>query len=79
MEIYIKAFMYSQNGLILRSLCIFSVETGFEDANSWFNRIYGLAPDYIYYDIIMHVDINGFDTRTAKNMGLYSPLCSTEI
>ena len=30
-------------------------------------------------DVTMHVDIHGYDTRSAENMDLYRPWCSKEI
>ena len=44
-----------------------------------FKCIHGLAPHYLCNDVIMCVDINGYDIRSADNMDLYLPRCSREI
>ena len=44
-----------------------------------FKCIYGLAPHYLIIDVTMHVDVHGYDTRTAQNMDLYIPRCTKEI
>ena len=44
-----------------------------------FKCIHGLAPHYLCNDVTMHVDIHGYDTRSAENMDLYLPSCSKEI
>ena len=44
-----------------------------------FKCIHGLAPHYLSNDVIMHVDIHGYDTRSAENMDLYIPRCTKEI
>ena len=44
-----------------------------------FKCIHGLAPHYLSNDITMHVDIHGYDTRSAENMDLYIPRCAKEI
>ena len=36
-----------------------------------FKCIHGLAPHYLINDVTMHVDIHGYDTRSAENMNLY--------
>ena len=36
-----------------------------------FKCIHGLAPQYLRIDVTMHVDIHGYDTRSAENMDLY--------
>ena len=36
-----------------------------------FKCIHGLAPHYLSNDVTMHVDIHGYDTRSAENMDLY--------
>ena len=35
-----------------------------------FKYIHGLATQYLSNDITMHVDIHGYDTRSAENMDL---------
>ena len=44
-----------------------------------FKCIHGIAPHYLSNDVTMHVDMHGYDTRSAENMDLYLPLCSKEI
>ena len=44
-----------------------------------FKCIHGLAPHYLSNDVTMHVDIHGFDTRSAENMDLYIPRFTKEI
>ena len=44
-----------------------------------FKCIHGLAPHYLSNDVTMHVDIHGYDTRSAENMDLYIPRCAKEI
>ena len=44
-----------------------------------FKCIHGLAPYYLSNDVTMHVDIHGYDTRSAENMDLYIPRCTKEI
>ena len=44
-----------------------------------FKCIHGLAPRYLSNDVTMHVDIHGYDTRSAENMDLYIPRCTKEI
>ena len=44
-----------------------------------FKCIHGLAPHYLSNDGTMHVDIHGYDTRSAENMDLYIPRCTKEI
>ena len=44
-----------------------------------FKSIHGLAPHYLSVDVTMHVDIHGYDTRSAKNMDLYMSRCTKEI
>ena len=41
--------------------------------------IHGLASRYLSNDVTMHVDIHGYDTRSAENMDLYIPRCTKEI
>ena len=41
--------------------------------------IHGLAPHYLSNDATIHVDIHGYDTRSAENMDLYIPRCTKEI
>ena len=36
-----------------------------------FRCMYGLAPNYLCNDIIMHDDTHGYDTRISENMDLY--------
>ena len=43
-----------------------------------FKCIHGLAPHYLSNDVTMHVDIHGYDTRSAENMDLYIPRCANE-
>ena len=38
-----------------------------------FKCIHGLAPHYLSNDVTMHVDIHGYDTRSAENRDLYIP------
>ena len=44
-----------------------------------FKCIHGLAPHYLSDDVTIHVDIHGYDTRSAENMDLYTPRCAKEI
>ena len=44
-----------------------------------FKCIHGLAPHYLSNDVTMHVDIHGYDTRSAENMDLYIPRCTKGI
>ena len=44
-----------------------------------FKCIHGLAPHYLNNDVTMHVDIHGYDTRSAENMDLYIPRYAKEI
>ena len=44
-----------------------------------FKCIHGLAPHYLSNDVTMHVDIHGYNTRSAENMDLYIPRCTKEI
>ena len=44
-----------------------------------FKCIHGLAPHYLSNDVTMHVDIHGYDTRSAENMDLYIPRCAKTI
>ena len=44
-----------------------------------FKCIHGIAPHYLCNDVIMYIDINGYDTRSAENMDLYLPRCSKEF
>ena len=44
-----------------------------------FKCIHGLAPHYLSNDVTLHVDIHGYDTRSAENMDLYIPRCAKEI
>ena len=44
-----------------------------------FKCIHGLAPHYLSNDVTMHVDIHGYDTRSAENMDLYIPRWAKEI
>ena len=46
-----------------------------------FKCIHGLAPHYLSNDVTMHVDIHGYDTRSADYMDLYIhvPRCTKEI
>ena len=44
-----------------------------------FKCIHGLAPHYLSNDVTMHVNIHGYDTRSAENMDLYIPRCTKEI
>ena len=44
-----------------------------------FKCIHGLAPHYLSNDVNMHVDIHGYDTRSAENMDLYIPRCTKGI
>ena len=44
-----------------------------------FKCIHGLAPHFLSNDVTMHVDIHGYDTRSAENMDLYIPRCAKEI
>ena len=44
-----------------------------------FKCIHGLAPHYLSNDVTMHVDMHGYDTRSAENMDLYIPRCTKEI
>ena len=44
-----------------------------------FKCIHGLAPHYLSNDVTMHVDIHGYDTRSAENMDPYIPRCANEI
>ena len=44
-----------------------------------FKCIHGLAPHYLSNDVTMHVDIHGYDTRSAENMDLYIPRCTKEV
>ena len=44
-----------------------------------FKCIQGLAPHYLGNDVTMHVDIHGYDTRSAENLDLYIPRCAREI
>ena len=44
-----------------------------------FKCIHGLAPHYLSNDVTMHVDIHGYDTRSAENTDLYIPRCAKEI
>ena len=44
-----------------------------------FKCIHGLAPHYLSNDVTMHVDIHGYDTRSAENMDLCIPRCVKEI
>ena len=44
-----------------------------------FKCIHGLAPHYLSNDVTMHVDIHGYDPRSAENMDLYIPRCAKEI
>ena len=41
-----------------------------------FRCIHGLAPYYLSNDVTMHVDIDGYDTRSAENTNLYIPRCA---
>ena len=41
--------------------------------------IHCLAPHYLCNDVTMYIDINGYDTRSAENMDLYSSRRSREI
>ena len=41
--------------------------------------IHGITPHYLFNDVTMYVDINGYDTRSAENMDLYLQRCSREI
>ena len=36
-----------------------------------FKCIHGLVPNFLSNDVTMHVDIHGYDTRSAENMDLY--------
>ena len=36
-----------------------------------FKCIHGLAPHYLSNGVTMHVDIHGYDTKSAENMDLY--------
>ena len=38
-----------------------------------FKCIHGFAPHYLCNDVIMYIDINGYNTRSAENMDLYLP------
>ena len=44
-----------------------------------FKSIHGLSPHYLSIDVTMHVDIHGYDTRSAENVDLYIPRCTKEI
>ena len=44
-----------------------------------FKCIHGLSPHYLSNDVTMHVDIHGYDTRSAENMYLYIPRCTKGI
>ena len=44
-----------------------------------FKCIHGLAAHYLYNDVIMDVDINGYYTRSAESMDLYVPCCPKGI
>ena len=44
-----------------------------------FKCIHGLAPHYLRIDVTMHVDIHGYDTRSAENMDVYIPQSTKEI
>ena len=44
-----------------------------------FTCIHGLAPHYLCNDVTLYIDINGYDTRYAENMDLYSSSCSRDI
>ena len=44
-----------------------------------FKCFHGLAPHYLSNDVTMHVDIHGYDTRSAENMDLYIPRCTKGI
>ena len=44
-----------------------------------FKCIHGLASHYLSNDVTMHVDIHGYDTRSAESMDLYMPRCNKEI
>ena len=44
-----------------------------------FKSIHGLAPHYLSNGVTMHVDIHGYDTRSAQNMDLYIPRCTKWI
>ena len=46
---------------------------------SMFKCIHGFAPHYLCNDVTMYIDINGYDTRSAKNIDLYLPRCWREI
>ena len=43
-----------------------------------FKCIHGLAPHYLSNDVTMHVDIHGYDARSAENMESYIPRCTKE-
>ena len=44
-----------------------------------FKCIHGLVPHYLSNDVTMHVDIHGYDTRSAENMDLFIARCTMEI
>ena len=44
-----------------------------------FKCIHGLASYYPSVDVTKHVDIHGYDTRSAENMDLYITRCTKEI
>ena len=41
--------------------------------------IHGLAPHYLSNDVTMHVDIHGYDTRSAEYGFIYTPRCTKGI
>ena len=44
-----------------------------------FKCIHGLTHYFLSIDVTMHVDIQGYDTRSAENMDLYITRCTKEI
>ena len=48
-------------------------------ATSMFKSIHGLAPAYLYNQVVMNFDINGYDTRGTDSMNVYLPKLKKDI
>ena len=74
-------YFHSRGIDLVRSLKLQTIRERWEFFLSvlMFKWIQGLAPHYLSNDVTMHVDIHGYDTRSAENMDLYIPRCTKEI